>query len=272
MYSFDPDKWLFREPECRIHPRFRPYLDRARAGDLNALAEFLEADFRESDHTGAFYECVGYLVMELGLRQRNAVRKLQSVVRRGRFRSPLAKKEIYSYWYEKLLGPCQEARAFIRKARASDGSKKRKAIWREYVMQPLPTVRFASLAGKKNEEQLQTKENLRHQSARRAAVEELLKWSDANTKETKKEYLAAMGASGGDLEKLAQGNSLLAHVNRFSAFGFVPRDVFFDLAQTQHSAGLRNYGFTPGFVARRYACKIVRVSESAVSHKPVGKN
>jgi hypothetical protein len=160
----------------------------------------------------------------------------------------------------------------------------------------LPTVRYAFLAGKADqqlllhslqapideqfnpflerilggdltakmdyEEMLQNKQNKRDGEQRRSTVEELLKWSESHTRDSVRSRFEAMGCDGRELDFLTEGSFQLEQVNKFRPFGLVTREIFFDLAKT-------NPLLTPAAVARCYACKIVRVSESWASHKNV---
>jgi hypothetical protein len=63
----------------------------------------------------------------------------------------------------------------------------------------------------------------------------------------------------------------LDSVNAFAAYGFVPKNVFKDIALTRIESGKRCFVSTPALLARRYACRIAGISEGTASHKSVGK-
>lgn len=63
--------------------------------------------------------------------------------------------------------------------------------------------------------------------------------------------------------------ALVKQIESFMPYRLVPKEVFFDLAHTKMSSGNRRPIWKPAEVARRYACKIAGISESAVSHRSV---
>ena len=58
---------------------------------------------------------------------------------------------------------------------------------------------------------------------------------------------------------------IISHVNKFRRYGHVPKNVFFELAKTTYKDG-RRIPQHSSKVARQFACKIVDISESTVSH------
>jgi hypothetical protein len=96
-------------------------------------------------------------------------------------------------------------------------------------------------------------------------VEELLKWGESHTKDQVRARLKTVGCRGQELHLLQESSFLLDGINKFRPFGLVTREIFFALAVT------KPFPLTPAAVARRYACKIVRHSESWASHKDVRK-
>jgi hypothetical protein len=282
----------FRQP---VDPQFKPYYERILGGDLRAIVDYCDRNAAQKDLDASFYELLGRLVT---MRSYRAVKQvLLEIERRGTIGWP-SNRDTYDYWYKEIKPACEEARKFIRTVRKSDPRANRIQLWREYVLQPLPTVRYLSLAGRADqqlllhslhgaideqfrpylerilsgdlsakadyEEALQKEQNKRDGELRRSAVEELLEWSNSHTESSVRLRLKAIGCHGRELDLLTKSSFHLDRVNKFRPFGLVTREIFFDLAQT-------NPLLTPAAVARRYACKIVRVSESWASHKDVRK-
>jgi hypothetical protein len=125
------------------------------------------------------------------------------------------------------------------------------------------------LVGQPNEDALQKTWNAQQQEEHRIAKQELLVWAKSHTKDSVCSRLSAPGSQGKNLESLAEGNFHLANVQKFSPYGFVTREIFDDLALTRVEAGKRHFTRTPATIARRFACKIMRVSESWASRKNV---
>jgi len=292
--------WVIAQ-ELRLHPlrqpvdkQFAPYYDRVLRGELRAIYDY--CDRNAPQFNSSFYELLGFLVTIRFYGVANQI--LSDIERRGSTMGWPSDRETYEYWYKEIKPLCDAARRFIRGARKADPSASRENLWRAYVLQPLPTVRFGYLAGKADqqlllrssrapideqfrpyherilagdlsaksdyEEVLQREENKRHGDMRRSAVEELLKWSESNTKDSVRSRLEPLGCGGREFDLLMEGNFQLERVNRFRPFGLVTREIFFDLAKTTPL-------LTPAAVARSYACKIVRVSESWASHRGVRK-
>jgi len=281
---------LLRQP---IDLQFKPYYERILRGDLGAIADYCDRNAAQKDLDASFYEVVGRLVTLRSYRAANQV--LLDIERRGAIGWP-SDRDTYGYWYKVIRPICEAARQFIRTVRKSGCGANRTQMWREYVLQPLPTVRYLSFARKAEqqlllhsvhvpideqfrpylerilsgdlsakteyEEALQAGQNKRDGDLRLSAVEELLKWSESHTKDSVRSRLEAMGCHGRELDLLAVSSFHLDRVNKFRPFGLATQEIFFDLAQT-------NPLLTPAVIARRYACKIVRVSESWASHKNV---
>jgi hypothetical protein len=283
---------LLRQP---VDPQFKPYYERILGGNLGAIADYCDRNAAQKDLDGSFYELVGRLVP---LRCYRAVNQILLDIERRRAIGWPSERDTYEYWYKTIKPVCDTARQFIRCRRNSGGNPNREDLWREYVLQPLPIARYLFLVEKADqqlvlhdlhapideqfrpylerilsgapgakadyEEMLQEEQNKRDGASRRSTVEELLKWSESSTKDSTRSRLEALGCHGRDLELLKVSSFHLDRVNKFRPFGLVTREIFFDLAQT-------NPLLTPAAVARRYACKIVRHSESWASHKDVRK-
>jgi hypothetical protein len=292
------DSWVIAQ-ELRLHPlrppidrQFAPYYERVLKGELRAIYDYCD---RNAPQLGAsFYELLGFLVTIRFYRVANQI--LLGIERRGSMMGWPSDRDTYDYWYKEIKPVCERARQFIRTVRKSGRNGKREQLWREYVLQPLPTVRYLSLAGKAEqqlllhslhapideqfrpflerilsgdptaktdyEKKLQKEQNDRDKELRRSAGEELLEWSNSHTKSSVRSRMEALGCHGRELDLLAESRFHLDRVNKFRPFGLVTREIFFELAKTKPL-------LTPAVVARRCACKIVRFSESWASHKHV---
>lgn len=291
--------WLIAQ-ELGLHPlrqpidtQFAPYYERILNGELRAIYDYCDRNAPRFDPS--FYELLGFLVTIRFYSVANQL--LSDIERRGSMSRP-SNRDVYAYWYNELKPLCEAARHFIRDARKSGRRASREQLWCEYVLQPLPIARYVFLTGKADqqlllhslqapiddqfrpflerilggdlraktdyEEMLQNEQNKHDAELRRSAGEELLKWSESHTRESVRARLEAMGCHGRELDLLTESSFHLDEVNKFRPFGLVTHDIFFHLAQT-------NPLLTPATVARHFACKIVRVSESWASHKNVGK-
>jgi len=146
-----------------------------------------------------------------------------------------------------------------------------------YVSQSPPPVYYPHLAMLPDEDraglsddELQAQANKLDGGHRKSAIEGRLRFAQSHTMETMRSHLSSLGACGKELDSLAEGNFQLKRVQEFSRFGLVPPEIFDDLARRE-GLGKRRFAWTPAIVARRYACKIVRVSESWASRKSVRK-
>ncbi len=296
----DNDGWVIAQ-ELRLHPlrqpidpQFAPYHDRILKGEAKAIYDYCERNSPRLE--ASFYELLGFLVTIRFYRAANQI--LLGIERRGGKMGWPSERDTYDYWYKAIKPVCDTARQFIRRTRNSGWRANRELLWREYALEPLSAVRYGSLVGKADEqlllhslhapvdeefepylerirrgdlsaktdyeEMLQKEQNERYRELRRSAVEELLKWSESHTRDLGRSRLEGMGCRGRELELLNESSFHLDRINKFRSFGLVTREIFFDLAQTSPL-------LTPAAVARRYACKVVRHSESWASHKDVGK-
>ncbi|MBZ5701008.1 MAG: hypothetical protein LAN84_04105 [Acidobacteriia bacterium] len=261
------DGWFIAR-EFSSHPlrspvdvRFRPFYERILKGDLQAIEDYLDENVDRSNLDTSFYELVGRLT-EIRRFAVVADQILKDFERRDLLPSD---RDVYRHWYRALKPLCLQARQFIRVARASCPTVSRGKLWRDYVLQPLPTVRYIRFAGNADEERLQDEENKRHKELRRLAGVELLAWSESQTIDSIRSQLEALGCHGRELNILTQSRFHQGQVDRFRPFNLVPREIFLDLAKTTPGP------LTPAFVARHYACRIARISEGTASHKAVGK-
>src|SRR5271165_124022 len=294
-WILENDGWVIAQ-ELHLHPlrqpvdaQFAPYYERILKGELRAIEDYCDRNVSRLDPS--FHELLGFLLTIRFYRVANQL--LMRIERRGSMMGWPGDRDTYNYWYKEIKLGCEAARKFIRGAQRSGRSTTRKQLWSKYVLQPLPTARYVFLAGKADqqlqlhslgvptdeqfrpflerilcgdlsaktdyEELLQKEQNMRDGEQRRSMAEELLKWSESHGRDSVRSRLEAMGCNGRELDLLTEGSFHLERVNKFRPVGFVTREIFFDLAQT-------NPLLTPAAVARRYACKIVRVSESWASH------
>ena len=242
-----------REP---VDANFKSYYERILKGDLRAIGDYRERNGRR-ELDASFHEMIGRLVP---LRSYRAVRQILSGIERHGATVLPTDRESFAYWYKKLKPLCDSARRFIRAERNSQSGKTRDKLWRGYALQGLPKVRYLHLAERQDEERAQEETNLYAQRVHRADREALLGWSDSHTKGSVRTRLEGLGFHEAELDKQIERTFHFERVERFAPRGLVTREIFFDLAQTTPPLG-------PAFVARRYACKIGGISESAVSHR-----
>jgi len=259
-FSSDP----LRSP---IDPQFVPYYEQVLQGNSRAILQYCDEHWRQGNIVSSFYELLGRLVTVRFHAVADVI--LSDVERRRVMRWP-SKTETFDYWYEKLKPLCGRARRFLRAARKVGTSTVREELWRQYVFQPLPDVRFAYLGGQPNEESLQAEEKDRQQAAYRQTIEDLLAWRESHSMESVRSRLRDLGLQGPELEKQTTSSFHLEQVNAFSPVPLVTREIFFDLARTQGSLGRHGFAFSSALVARRYACLIVGISQSTSSHPAQG--
>lgn len=201
---------------------------------------FLQGDLRAiveySDNKwpqlgASFYELIGRLLF---LSHYDAVKKVLAEVSHAGLPD---KRETYKHWYKKLLPLCQAARKFISETLTSHPGARTQQLWCDY--------------------------RSRH-------GQQVVQEAESHTRESVRSHLASLGCSGKDLQSLTEGNFTLEGVQELGTFGLVPQDIFFDLLHRE-GLGTQRFSWTPAFLARRYACKIARVSESWASRKDVRK-
>lgn len=279
-------EFRFRPLRTPVDVQFAPYYERVLKGDISAIGNYvdyvdsqnaalcavpvaerlkLRADQRvQRKLDSSFYELIGRLVTIRFYAAADSV--LSDIERRGVLSWP-SNRSTYDCWYTLLLPLCQHARQFIREARASCPDANRDKLWRDYVLQPVAPTHYKHFIGEPDEDNLnlQREANELDKERRRRAIEGLLVRAKSHTKDSVRSRLSTLGIRGKGLERLVEGNFHLKSVQEFSLFGFVSREVFDDLAKTRPVLS------TPAAVARRYACKIARVSESWASRKNVRK-
>jgi hypothetical protein len=220
-----------------VDPSFSPYYQRILAGDVATILDY-EFDVLRSDSENSFYEVVGRLV---ALQSLDAAKRIVSEIARTGKNARGLKMEAYQYWYSTLRSRCKFARDFIQEAYRADGSLKRGKLWCDYI--DLFDFRVKGIS--------QTR-----------SLNEFKAWARA-------------------LDSKCEAASLYDQVSRFSKFFLVPKTIFFDLAESdKHSSNsvdldrryrTRRLRWTPSFIARKYACAIVGISPSSISHRNVGK-
>jgi hypothetical protein len=218
---------LRRDPlRSPVDPHFEPYYRQALQGNARAILDYCDEHWERGELSSSFFELLGRLFI---ISFYKVVATLLSNIARRRVSGSPSKRNVYEYWYRRILKPrCDRARDFVRDAYKSDAEKRREDLWSDYCFQPAWT--------------LETEKDSQHHEMRRRAIEELI-----------------------DAHGSAQ-SSFITIVNEFGSFGLVPKEIFFDLALTQLASGRRAFRSTPSQVARKYACRIMNMSESTASH------
>ena len=253
---------ILREPstvladEFRLYPlrapvdtRFLPYHEQMLKGNANAILDYYLASHGTRELGASFHELLGRLFTVRYFRIADTI--LSEIERRGVWYAPSA-LDSYRYWYKRLKPLCEKAQAFIRAAYGKNYAGDRETLWKNYVFQPLPNVRFIIFRGVPDEDTLQQRENADQQKKRRSDLEELIRWCETPRKMR--------------LADEPKKPALFQVVNALSPYGLVPKDVFFDLALSKMREAERIILLSPAKVARRYACKIAGISESTASH------
>ena len=230
-----------REP---VDARFEPYYRRILNGDLFAGLDYC----RTGELEGSFYELIGRLVP---LQSFAAAKQIISDVKLRGFEFDSGRGDpilpdwlIYQHCYQLLTPLCQVARQFIREKYKVDPLAKREHVWNEYCDHFFPTI-GSRQSGLK-------------------ALGDLKAWGET-------EY-AKCGQN-----PHRHDDAMWALVEQFSIHHLVPRPVFFDLAANSKRSDLRpgydkrhhycQFESTPSKTARKYACAMVGLSPSSVSHK-----
>jgi hypothetical protein len=243
-----------REP---VDSRFDPYYQRILNGDLFAVWDY----YRTCALEGSFYELIGRLVP---LQYFAAAKLIISDVQlcgdefdtaRGGTAIP-PDRVVYNVCYRMLFPLCQVAGQFIREKYKVDPGAKREHLWNEYcdhffaVAAPILVWRAGRVV---KMFQLGFK-----------TLRDLKAWGET-------EY-AKCGQTPHRSDR-----ALWDLVEKFSSHHLVPRPVFFDLAAGRRRSELRpgydkrrpysQFSSTPSVIARKYACSMVGLSPSSVSHK-----
>jgi hypothetical protein len=235
----------------RVDPQFGPYYQRVLNGDPAAVLDYFE---RYDTLDPAYYEMLGRLVL-LGLRSaRHIISEIQG---RGNYfeYQPGPFRELPDYVingfkyrekYDWLKPLCDAARQFIRQEYKANPSVRRKELWDGYV-----TGFYRQSTAEQNA------------PARSEAIDKL-----KASGETVIPHIQ---------HNPRQSNELLCDlVDRFSVHNLLPRPIFFELAETNRRAdaraerdkryGNRRFVQTPSSIARKYACAMVGISPSSVTH------
>jgi hypothetical protein len=239
--------------DFRLHPlsspidaNFEPAYQQFLKGDMLAILKYCDVNATQRLLANSFYELIGRLVTIRFYLAADIV--LEEIERRGVMYWPSSRKT-YDHWYEALKPLCRRARKFLKDSYRSDSTSTRDERWRDYVSQTAP--------GESGNENWRT---------------ELVGWSETHYEETVRSRFQELGCSGRELELLTKSTFHLTRVNKFRPWGLVTREIFFDLASTRYASNKRPFVLTPATVARRYACHIVRVSESWASRRDVRKS
>jgi hypothetical protein len=236
-------RYPLRQP---VDPQFDPYHQRMLKGDLAAVSDYWQ---RNTALDASFYELIGRLVpLQFFGAAKQIISEVQHVgaeLDSGRGGDMILPDwVVYEYCYELLNPLCRVARQFIREKYKEDSWAKREPLWNEYC------DHFVSTTGS-----LQS---------RLKTIGDLKAWGEA-------QY-----AKCGQTPHRSDG-ALWNLVERFSNYNLVPKPVFFELAKSSRSSDVRverdkryqhrRFIYTPSFVARKYACAMVGLSPSYVSHR-----
>jgi hypothetical protein len=209
-----------------VDSQFEPYYQQLLQGNARAILRYCDEHWERDDLSSSFFELLGRLFMISFYRI--AATSLANIARRRTSGSP-SKRKVYEHWYRGVLKPrCDRAREFLREAHRSGAQKRREELWRDYCFQPAWP--------------LETEVDKQHHEKRTHAIEELID-SHGSTQ-----------------------SSLITTVHEFGSFGLVPKEIFFDLALSRAISGRRTFSLKPAQVARKYACRIMNISESTASH------
>jgi hypothetical protein len=231
-----------REP---VDPRFEPYYRRILNRDLFAVWDYYSTGMLE----GSFYELIGRLVP---LQCFAVAKRIISDVQLCRDEFDTARGGtatppdwvVYKHCYRLLLPLCQVARQFIRDKYKVDTSAKREQLWNEYCDHFFPTT-----------------------SSLRSGLKtpgELKAWGETMYPKWRQTPHRC-------------DDALWAVVERFLGHNLVPKPIFFELALSDRRADVkaerdkryrhRRFVRASSFIARKYACAMVGISPSSVSHK-----
>ena len=225
-----------REP---VDTRFDPYYRRILKGDLAAVWDYYGTG---GVLENSFFELIGRLVP---LQSFDAAKQIISAVQRLLDGCDSVRGDpkfpdwlIYEHTYDLLLPLCQVARRFIQKKYKVDPWAEPEEVWNEYC------DHFFK-AGPKT-------------------LRDLKAWGET-------EY-----AKCGQVPH-RHDPAMTELVEQFSLYHLVPRPVFFGLAAGHRRSELRpghdkrrhyyQFSSTPSMIARKYACAMVGLSPSFVSHK-----
>lgn len=226
---------------------FAPYYQRILTGDLAAVSDYRESNSGSFILDSSFYELIGRLV------------QLQDVAAAKQIVSENAKRLVditglpddiygeYEHWYGWLRIFCESARQFIRERYKADESVKREQLWHEYIDRYYATNFFGPF-------------NQQNETTLSHDIKELKTWGE---------------------QFRADRDSIVDLVERFWCHGLVPKPMFYELAESNRRADgraerdkryrSRRFRWTPSSIARKYACAIVGISPSTVSHKNVSR-
>jgi hypothetical protein len=218
-----------------INPQFAPYYEQVLQGNAKAIIQYCDEHW-EQELANSFHEIVGRLF----LLKRDPVAEtiLTNIAGRPTPGWP-SNRRAYGYWYQKLKALCKRARAWLGASLKNSPSDTRDQRWQSYVEQHQQAVQTTLLQEQGHGIVMISVCNLGREAA-----------TPINC----------------TVEEVSESSRLMSLVNAFGSFNLVPREIFDELALTKSVAGKRTFRFSPSEVARKYACKIVGISESTASH------
>jgi hypothetical protein len=229
-----------------VDANFAPSYEQFVQGDMRAIDRYCDVSATRAVLDSSFYELLGRLVTIRFYRSADII--LSEIERRGVINWP-SRRKTYEYWYGVLKPRCQRARQFIRAARESGSTATTGDLWREYVLRSFPI-----------------------ESRNDPVCSELLDWGKSHTEDSVRSRLRAYGSHGRELERLTKSSFQIDAVNKYGPWRLLPPEIFRALASSRAPLNRCHFRLTPAAAARRYACEIVRVSESWVSRRYVRKS
>lgn len=211
-----------------VDPQFAPYYEQVLLGHAEAILRYCDQHWEQGNLGSSFFEMVGRLYLLKFYRAADVI--LGNIAGRRNPGWPSA-QSTYGHWYQKLKALCVPTRKWIKieSTLIVNPHKKREILWGMYIARPGWN--------------LTSKRDCADHKTRQESIKDCL-----------------------DEIQEAQHNSesgqLISEVNKLAPFHLVPRKVFDDLALTN----AQRFIHTPSWVARKYACLIVGVSESRPSH------
>ena len=228
-----------------VDPKFNRYYSRLQNGDPDDVLEHCNSF---SILEPSFYEFVGRLVFLSELPSvKQFVMHLPRVFEK---RHTLPDWVIYEHWYRRLKEECQSAREFIRRQYSVNDCCRWEEMWECYC-----------------------REKFYHDST--SKNNQLGQKVIAHPQALKQDEIVKLG------HVRRRDDRLYEIVEQFLRWQLVPQVIFRELADCRQTLDPRTYRDkryrrlkflkTPSFVARKYACAMVGLSPTSVSHKARAK-
>jgi len=244
-------RYPLRQP---VDPQFAPYYQRILNLDLAAVLEYCD---RHGALDDSFYELIGRLVP---LQSWDAAKQIVSEIKRRGFylndsrrgsSERLPTEVIYRCEYDELRSLCEVARKFIRKRYREDLYVRREKLWDEYVDEFYSLYYFPFAT-------------LRSEQSPFKSSADLKAWGET--------MYSRISRAPRRVNKV-----LWELIEQFSLHHLIPKPMFFELAESNRRPNAiadrdkryrnRTFLFTPSRIARNWACAMVGISVSSVSHQ-----